>query len=44
MKLELKLKPKLELELELQLHSGEKSACGTAIGGIVAEYFELGTR
>ena len=40
----LKLKLRLELELELQLYSGEKSACGTAIGGMVAEYFELGTR
>ena len=42
--MDLKLKLKLELELELQPHSGEKSACGTAIGGMVAEYFELGTR
>lgn len=39
MKLELKLKLGLELELELKLHSGEKSACGTAIGGMAAEYF-----
>ena len=35
-KLESKLR--LELELELQLHSGEKSACGAAIGGMAAEY------